>query len=205
MLQNIFWVHLSSEIGNFHFLGPTKTFCSLDLPCTSCPKTFWKRKFENFHFRSSDELKKYSAALGRCGIRFLIDWWRFQIDLGTLTIPKAQKHYFLIKFTCQNFRKIMDFLLFQILNCDCERLKIIFRISSCHERFLRGSNKSNIGSKYFFQHFSIFLLIFEKRCRLGRGRNLDLVSAFSKWTLNLLKAAELVYKIIKRLPEKKYV
>ena len=91
--------------------------------------------------------------------------------------------------------KSLIFLLFQILNYDFEGFKIIFRTSSCHERFLRGSNKSNIGSKYFFQHFSIFLLIFEKRCRLGRGRNLDLVSAFSKWTLNTTKNSGSCFQI----------
>ena len=121
---------------------------------------------ENFPSPSSDGLKKCSAALGRCGIRFLIDWWRFQIDLSTPTTLKAQKHYFLMKFTRQNFRKIMDFLLFQILDCDFEGFKIIFRTSSCHERFLRGSKNSNIGSNYFFKKKSILFFNFEKRCPL---------------------------------------
>ena len=49
--------------------------------------------------RSSDGLKKCSAALGRCGIRFLIDWYRFQIDLRTPTNSRARKLIFLVHFT----------------------------------------------------------------------------------------------------------
>ena len=58
----------------------------------------WFKKIK-IHISGLRWTKKYSAALERCGIWFLIDWWRFQIDLSTPTIPKAQKHYFLIKFT----------------------------------------------------------------------------------------------------------
>ena len=160
--------HLSSAAE--HFLSPSEPRDrKYSISCTnnyflffgpsfvpSCSKTFWKLKIEIFLSRSSDGLKKCSAILGRCGIRFLIDWWRFQIDLSTPTTLKAQKHYFLMKFTRQNFRKVMIFLLFQILDCDFEGFKIIFRTSSCHERFLRGSNKSNIGSKYFSHFFRDF-------------------------------------------------
>ena len=49
--------------------------------------------------RSSDGLKKCSAALGRCEIRFLIDWCRFQIDLRTPTNSRARKPIFLVHFT----------------------------------------------------------------------------------------------------------
>ena len=154
VLPNIFQPLLSSEIEDFRFFVCWKYFPSFALPLSFRRQEFlqvvsdWKN--ENLVSQSSEGVRKCSAALGRCGIWFLIDWYRFQTDLRIPTNSRARKPIFLVHFTLVSLGVGPHFSLESPFSKNsCSKLRKYF----CFGIFLKQSSRSLVYRKIDSKRF----------------------------------------------------